>query len=327
MTVVPRPRIVSPVRRARSAGRCRQTESVVWPGVATTWISQPDAVIVSPGARPPSPSRYAGSEAWTGAPVIAANVAAPSAWSGWEWVSRIPATRWPADVTWSWTRRRWDSSSGPGSTTTAWAEPGSAIIQVFVPSSVIGEGFGASTHRARAVPVPSMDMSAGPLFIGYGHPVPRFVPVCATINRDITHLSCGGAAVRTGRSSQRVLQACRNGQPRGAVGEVHLGDQGGDPAPRRQGGRDVAAGAQLAERDGGGRHQRDLAPLGGGKRRTGFHPGGLVRLAADVPGMLAGWQGGGKEPGVVAPLLGHRGDPARPGPEQVTAEHEPTAPQ
>src|SRR5215469_11099964 len=320
MTVVPRPRIVSPVRRARSAGRCRQTESMVWPGVATTWISQPDAVIVSPGARPPLPSRYAGSAAWTGAPVIPANVAAPSAWWGWEWVSRILATRWPADVTWSWTRRRWDSSSGPGSTTTAWAEPGSAITQVLVPSSVIGEGFGASTHRARAVPAPSMDMSAGPLFIGSSHPTPRFVLVCATAIRDITDLGWGtlsvsaGRTLWAGRTSQRILQARRNGQPRGAVGEVHLGDQGGDPAPRRQGGRDVAAGAQLAERDGGGRHERDLAPLGGGKRRTRFHPGGLVRLAADVPGVLAGWQSGGKEPGVVAPLLGHRGDPARPGP-------------
>ena len=61
-----------------------------------TWISQPAAVSVSPGERPSSPRRNAGSAARTGAPVSAANAAAPSEWSGWPWVSRIWATRWPA---------------------------------------------------------------------------------------------------------------------------------------------------------------------------------------------------------------------------------------
>lgn len=38
--------------------------------------------------------------------------------------------------------------------TTASGESGSATTQVLVPSSVIGEAFGASTHSARAVAHP-----------------------------------------------------------------------------------------------------------------------------------------------------------------------------
>ena len=53
-------------------------------------------------------------------------------------------------------RRRWPALSGPGSTTTTEEEPGSAISQVLVPSSVIGEGLGASTQVARGVRNPSM---------------------------------------------------------------------------------------------------------------------------------------------------------------------------
>src|SRR5262249_9411723 len=46
--------------------------------------------------------------------------------------------------------------------TTTSADPGSAITQVLVPSRVIGEGFGARTHRARSVPVPSMVARGAP---------------------------------------------------------------------------------------------------------------------------------------------------------------------
>src|SRR5262249_54871353 len=67
-TAVPRPSTVSPVSRAWSAGRCRQMESAECPGGATTWISQPVAVIVSPGARPPSPSREGRSAGRAGGP-------------------------------------------------------------------------------------------------------------------------------------------------------------------------------------------------------------------------------------------------------------------
>jgi hypothetical protein len=41
------------------------------------------------------------------------------------------------------------------------AEPGSAISQVFVPSSVISDGFGASTHLALSLPDPSIGFAAG----------------------------------------------------------------------------------------------------------------------------------------------------------------------
>src|SRR6266700_7759325 len=74
----------------------------------------------------------------------------------------MAVTRCPARLAAEHTRRRCAWSSGPGSTTTAVAEPGSAISQVLVPSSVIGDGLGASTQRARAVPDPSMPGSGGP---------------------------------------------------------------------------------------------------------------------------------------------------------------------
>jgi len=47
----------------------------------------------------------------------------------------------------------------PGSTTSTALEPGSAMIHVFVPSRVIGDGLGASTQYARPVPDPSISTS------------------------------------------------------------------------------------------------------------------------------------------------------------------------
>ena len=52
--------------------------------------------MTSPAASPSSPSRSAGSSARTDVPVSSAKRAAPSAWSGWPWVSRVSATRLPA---------------------------------------------------------------------------------------------------------------------------------------------------------------------------------------------------------------------------------------
>ena len=63
--------------------------------------------------------------------------------------------RWPRLSAVATTRRRWASSPGPGSTAIAAALPGSAISQVFVPSRVIIDGFGASTQNARSVRDPS----------------------------------------------------------------------------------------------------------------------------------------------------------------------------
>ena len=59
------------------------------------------------------------------------------------------ATRAPCAATWSSTRRRCASSSGPGSMTTASVEPGSRSTQVLVPSRVIGPGVGRQ-HAVRA---------------------------------------------------------------------------------------------------------------------------------------------------------------------------------
>ena len=60
----------------------------------------------------------------------------PSAWSACEWVSTIPSIA-PAA---SRTAARCPASAGPGSTT----HP--PTTQVFVPSSVMGDGFGATTR-------------------------------------------------------------------------------------------------------------------------------------------------------------------------------------
>ena len=51
-------------------------------------------------------------------------------------------------------------------------------------------------------------------------------------------------------------------------------------------------------------------------------PGHPVGLAADVAGALPVRQRGDEEPRVVAALLDHRGDPVRPGAQQVGAQHE-----
>ena len=52
-------------------------------------------------------------------------------------------------------------------------EPGSAITQVFGPSSVIGDGFGASTHQARSVPMPltALWSAAGLISFNRGTPL------------------------------------------------------------------------------------------------------------------------------------------------------------
>ena len=57
----------------------------------------------------------------------------------------------------------------------------------------------------------------------------------------------------------------------------------------------------------------DPALRRGPDRRIRLPPGHLVGLAADVPGPLAGRDGGEEEPGVIPAGLGDRGDPARPG--------------
>ena len=86
-TVVPRPSTVSPVSSAPSAGRTKETESPVWPGVATTAArGRPPA----PGRRPRG-RRGRGRARAPGAPVSSANRAAASAWSLWPWVSSV----WP----------------------------------------------------------------------------------------------------------------------------------------------------------------------------------------------------------------------------------------
>ncbi len=46
----------------------------------------------------------------------------------------------------AWTASTWDSAAGPGSMTSAGSSP---TIQVFVPSSVNGPGFGATTGTMR----------------------------------------------------------------------------------------------------------------------------------------------------------------------------------
>ena len=145
-TVVPRPSTVSPVSTARSAGSTNDSESAVWPGVATTCTSRPSTATTSPAPRPSDPKRYDGSSARMPHPTDSANSRAASEWSRWWWVSSTTATS-PATER---TASRCAGELGPGSTTTVREEPGSRSTHVFVPSSVIGEALSASTHTARS---------------------------------------------------------------------------------------------------------------------------------------------------------------------------------
>src|SRR5205807_2201279 len=63
------------------------SEPAVCPGVPSTRSSTPAAATTSPSTRPSSPSRKAGSSDRTVAPTSSPNSRAPSAWSGWPWVS------------------------------------------------------------------------------------------------------------------------------------------------------------------------------------------------------------------------------------------------
>ena len=110
------------------------------PGVATTRSSTPAAVTTSPSANASEPSTSDGSSARTGAPVSSWKRRAPPAWSWWRWVSSTSATG-PCAAT----ARRCPSSSSPGSITTQSGASGARSTQVLVPSSVIGDGFSAST--------------------------------------------------------------------------------------------------------------------------------------------------------------------------------------
>ena len=136
----------------RRPGSRKDSESPVCPGVATTVTSSPATATTSPSVR--SPSRAGSERAHRRAGRAPRTGRAPSAWSGWPWVSSVGATRSPRQATWSSTAAQVPLVQRPGSTTTHRCEPGSASTQVFVPSSVIGAGLGASTQVARAVTAP-----------------------------------------------------------------------------------------------------------------------------------------------------------------------------
>ena len=139
--MVPRPSTVSPVRIARSSGSQKQSESNEWPGVPhhvklqaadREHVTVAEPLLAEPVRgvqRPDGRADQVGERARAAAVVVVAVG---------EQDRRDPRpSRWPA------TRRRWPSSSGPGSTTSD-VLPGSPITQVLVPSRVIGDGFGAS---------------------------------------------------------------------------------------------------------------------------------------------------------------------------------------
>ena len=149
MTVVPRPRTVSPVSTAGPVPgpvSTNDSESDVWPGVASTRSSQPAAATTSPSPSASEPSTSDGSSARTGAPVSPAKRRAPAAWSWWRWVSRTSVTG-PCPAASS----RCSGWSSPGSTITHPSSPGARSTQVLVPSSVMGEGLGASSTDASGV--------------------------------------------------------------------------------------------------------------------------------------------------------------------------------
>src|SRR6201996_8969702 len=247
-----------------------------------TRSSQPPAGPPSPSARPSSPSWWAGSAARTGAGVRPASRRAPAEWSSCPWVSRICAIRRPDAAARSTTRRRCPSSSGPGSTTRAAVDSGAAISQVLVPSSVIGDGFGASTQVARAEPEPSI-------------PAPGPSVVIATL---------------------------REAQPGLVAVQADDRPPWGDGPVRAQDGGNVGVGGQLAQGDPGRREHAQLPGLGGREGGARTQPGGPVRLPRASRGLLARGHGGHEEAGGAATLLGLGGDPAGPGPEQVAAQHQ-----
>jgi hypothetical protein len=149
-TVLPRPSTWSPVNTARSAASSKQQWSAACPGVGSGRSSSPPAATGDPAARSGAPAVLQPSAmAASGAPTRPANARAPSAWSTWVWVSSTSSTSRPAQApTTAWACA---SSSGPGSITTTAAAPGSATTKVLVPSSVSGDGFGASTLATRSL--------------------------------------------------------------------------------------------------------------------------------------------------------------------------------
>src|SRR4051794_18642388 len=76
-----------------------------------------------------------------GPPSRSARAGTPSAWSAWSWVSTIPPAPPPASTA-AATAAMCAGSAGPGSTTHAGSRP---TTHVFVPLSVIGDGFAART--------------------------------------------------------------------------------------------------------------------------------------------------------------------------------------
>ncbi len=228
-----------------------------------TRSSHPPASSTVPARKPSLPSRCAGSSAPTGAPVSSANRAAPAEWSRCPWVSTICVTRRSPAVAASSTRRRWSSSSGPGSTTVTADEPGSAITQVLVPSSVIGDGLGASTHQARPVPMPLTAFPSAPGLISFTAGTPRH-PGCVQPD-----LAVAGEDQARRYRLDRAL----------------LGQDARDVVAGRLGRREVV---QRRRRR---REQRDLARLGGGDGGRRAQPGDVVGLGR-VSGRPAARQAG-----------------------------------
>ena len=159
---------------------------------------------------------------------------------------------------------------------------------MLVPSRVIGEGLGASTQSARSVPIPSMLMASSSR-----SSLRARIEDTTPLARSIARLGQPAAVIVAprgrGRSSRRESYA-------GQLGQRHQRRRQHRHLAAARGRRRASAGRTHATRSDSVLTSRVRCPCG--KR-------------------------GDEEPRVVAAFLDLRGDPVRPGAQQVGAEHEP----
>ena len=131
----------------------------------------------------------------------------------------------------------WPAWSGPGSTTTARPLPGAVSSHVLVPSSVHGDGLGASTQVADAVTAPPGPRLARP---GQGQDVTAHSP-STVVGRPSVSRVCGMAMPSTSTSPVRSCARTQRDEP---SSPTSLARDERDDDPARRIGDDRARGVE-----------------------------------------------------------------------------------
>ena len=198
---------------ARSDGTTNDSESAVWPGVATTCSSRSPTATTSPSPRPSEPSRYAGSSARTPQPdplgELAGRLGVVGVVVGEQHRGHGPAA---ASIA-----ARCASIDGPGSTTTERSPSGARSTQVLVPSRVIMLALGASTHSATSPNRPPVQLIrrcrpiTGSRWAGRESVTSSPVPVSSGVNISTTR-SAAATSTASGSAYSDDLEAGQVGR-------------------------------------------------------------------------------------------------------------------